>query len=531
MPQPSASRLARVAIPQMTRGVAAALSASLGLAAVLGAIVAASVGTDADWDLRNYHLYNGFALLHGRIGLDIAPAQLQTYLAPTQDVINAALLMVLNHHPVVHSAVLALPQGLAWFLTWYLARQLLGPNVRAGGWIAACVTAIGATGSAGISTLSLAMSDMTGAGCLIGAVVALVALGDGGGRRFIWPGILGGIAVGLKLTFAPYAVGLASAVVLTTRQGRWRAGVWFALGGVVGAMLTAGWWWAWLWLRFGNPVFPYFNEVFRSPWIAPLPTTDTRYLPKTWLLALAFPLAWGLEASRYAGEITMRDPRVMLGGVAAIVLTGRALWRRAMPERPIAIMLIVWVVSYWLWEARFSIYRYLATLELLTGPLIAAAAAPWLRRLAPRWSIPGIVVCVVATVLFTIYPDWGHAPPGSRAVAVHLPPFPPGTLVILLDSAPMGYVAAFAPASVRFVGAANNLLHPGAPGLLEQAVTRAIRDQRGPLWGLQSTRHGAAGADATLRAYGLARAAGCAPVRSNLDDNAILACPLRRVSG
>jgi hypothetical protein len=57
--------------------------------AVLGAGVialgaaAVALGQDTNWDLRNYHLYNGYAALTGRLDRDIAPAQIQTYLNPT----------------------------------------------------------------------------------------------------------------------------------------------------------------------------------------------------------------------------------------------------------------------------------------------------------------------------------------------------------------------------------------------------------------------------------------------------------------
>jgi hypothetical protein len=56
---------------------------------VLGFAVcgAASVlmGQDNNWDLRNYHYYNPFAFVTGRIGYDFAPAQRQSYLNPLLD--------------------------------------------------------------------------------------------------------------------------------------------------------------------------------------------------------------------------------------------------------------------------------------------------------------------------------------------------------------------------------------------------------------------------------------------------------------
>src|SRR5262245_18527904 len=42
------------------------------------AIAAILLGKEMNWDLLNYHFYNGYALLHGRFALDLAPAQAQT---------------------------------------------------------------------------------------------------------------------------------------------------------------------------------------------------------------------------------------------------------------------------------------------------------------------------------------------------------------------------------------------------------------------------------------------------------------------
>ena len=51
-----------------------------------GAIVSVLLGQDANWDLRNYHLYNPFALLNSRTGIDLMPAGLQSTFNPLLDV-------------------------------------------------------------------------------------------------------------------------------------------------------------------------------------------------------------------------------------------------------------------------------------------------------------------------------------------------------------------------------------------------------------------------------------------------------------
>ena len=50
------------------------------------ALVSLLRGQDTNWDLRNYHLHNAWALIEGRVGVDLAPAQMQSYFAPLLDV-------------------------------------------------------------------------------------------------------------------------------------------------------------------------------------------------------------------------------------------------------------------------------------------------------------------------------------------------------------------------------------------------------------------------------------------------------------
>ncbi len=48
-------------------------------------VASLSLGSDAGWDLRNYHLYDPFAILNGRFETDLYAAQLQSFLILDQD--------------------------------------------------------------------------------------------------------------------------------------------------------------------------------------------------------------------------------------------------------------------------------------------------------------------------------------------------------------------------------------------------------------------------------------------------------------
>ena len=229
-------------------------------------------------------------------------------------------------------------------------------------------------------------------------------------------------------------------------------------------------------------------------------------------------------------ELPTRDPRFLLAYAGLLALAVQALWRRWRPDRGEAFFAVFFAVSFVLWEAEFSILRYLAPLEMLCG----AALLPALRRLLAarsgrEWRLPSAMagLCLIA-IPWTVYPDWGRADPSPPAVRVEVPPLPPGSLVMLLDPAPMAYVAAFAPASARFVGANSNLIQPGRRGRLARQIETAIRGHAGPLWGLEIPADAPGIADATLAYYGLRRGQGCMQIRSNLDHDAIRLCPLLR---
>ncbi len=506
---------------------------ALGLFAVAFGALAVRFGPDASWDLRNYHLYDAHAALGGTLWRDLAPAQLQSFYAPTLDVARFVLRRALNAHPDVLAMVLALPHALAAWLALGIALRV---GLPCG--VAMLAVGLGATGAAGLPTLGTGMSEMA-PGCLVLASLSVMA-GEGrpptsflaagqdvGARpspgmtvvgatthNSLLPGLLAGAAIGLKLTATPYAVGLAAALLAT----RWRALPLFVAGAAAGALVVGGPWWWVLWQHTGNPLFPYFNEIFRSAWAPSAAMTDTRFLPQDALHALLFPVFWAVRPSRLVAEFPVRDPRLALAWIAWLVVIARSIRQRTLSE-PVRALLAFWIVAFAVWEAGFSILRYAATLELLAGIPIALALAPMrARTLAPIFA---------AIAAFTIYPDWGRAT-GPLAADVRPPAFPANSLVLLLDPAPMAYVAAFTPPGPRFVGGNSNLVRPGEDTGLARAVSEAVSRHDGPLWGLESPADQPGEADRALAAYRLARGAPCAPVRSNLDADAILACPLVR---
>jgi hypothetical protein len=494
-------------------------------------------GPDASWDLLNYHLYGPFALFHRRYGFDITPAQGQTFFAPTLDIPAYWLRSWLNDEPNLLDALLSLPQGIGAYLATLIALRFVPATVRWRWPVAMLLAAIGATGVASFSTLATPQSDMIPGCFVLGGFLLLLRLLEGhpSGRGVAMAGLLFGTAAGLKLTSAPYSLGAATALLLA-RPGPFRVKIGttmlFGLSVLGGTVLLGGWWWLHLYATYGNPLFPFYNTLFHSPY-APLDvgTGYEGYKPAGPLRALFYPFYWAFGWEHPTAEVVMRDPRFAMTCLAFWVATVRHVLRA--PDaagRQVRLLLVFFGVSYAVWEAQFSLFRFLAPVEMLCGIVIFL---PLRALLGSRrgLAIAGLTAVAATAVLLklTFYPDWGHAKRGGSAISVHMPPLPANSLAVFLDPSPMGYLVAYMPPSVRVVGANNPVLHPGQTGLLEDHLEQVIATWPGPIYGFENPVHRPGMADRTLGYYGLHRGPGCTYLQSNLENyGRTLVCPLER---
>jgi hypothetical protein len=192
-------------------------------------------------------------------------------------------------------------------------------------------------------------------------------------------------------------------------------------------------------------------------------------------------------------------------------------------------LLACWfVLAFILWRVEFSIYRYLATLELLSGSMLALAALPIARRLKLGWPLlAGSGALLAAFLVITVYPQVNRSPPGPARFAVDLGTLPPDSMVLLLDNEPMAYLAAFASPETRFVATNDYFMTLDGSNPMQPWVASAIKDHPGPLWGLDSPPEQGDRSARTLERYGLVRRE-CRPVPSNISPLAIRLCRLER---
>jgi hypothetical protein len=490
--------------------------------------IAIELGADATPDFRIYHYYNGYAAWTGRSGLDILPAQVQSFFFRGLDATYFLLFQTLNSYPRFLNAVLALPfVAGAWLIF------LLGDSIVPKGWpwrrsIAAIAALYGLTGAASLPTIATTMSDtVPGLSVIAALCVWFLPIGRMDiVMRAGLSGLLCGLAVALKLTQTPLFAGFGLAILLmgSRRFGRnIVAAAWFGIAGVAIFLLIDGAWLLGNYASVGNPVFPAFNNVFKSDYFAHVAWSLTEYKPTGVVMALFFPAWWAFAP--LVQTYPAQDPRMLVGLCSVVIIITAGVTRKLTRKHLNGVaesqlfLAVFFIAAYALWEYQFSIHRYLAILESLTGLVLIGALSCIGLRTRPAWAISIVLIVVGTTAAFTRYPPYSRAAAASQAHQFFvLPTIERDAMVMILDPYGFSYVVPALPPTVRVIGADTNLGGPGSGSKFQEAIEAAIRSHSGPLWGMEDPLDYRGVADAVLKYYNFSRTLECVDVKTNIED-------------
>jgi hypothetical protein len=353
------------------------------------------------------------------------------------------------------------------------------------------------------------MGDNTTALPVLGSlllVLEAVTRGSGSDRSRAfsaraWPvlaaGALAGLATGLKLTNAPYALILCASLFLVPITMPRRAGLamLFAAGALAGFAVTGGWWMLRMWEAFGNPLFPQFGSLFPNALAAPISVADRAWVPQSWWQHLGWPFLISFDARR-AGHLGFRQVIWALAYAAFLSWALAAGWRRgrASDRAPLApgarIVLFLVAAGFVAWMELFGVYRYLVPIELLAPlAIFLVAAARWPMRKAVRAS-RGLLV-IATFVALTGMKTWGHGGWSDPLLHVDLPPLaePARTTVLLAGGEPpWAWLAVGFPREVAFAQVGGNF--PEGPRF-RAALAERIAARGGPVFAIVTGHHDA----------------------------------------
>jgi hypothetical protein len=505
-----------------------------------------SLGQDAGWDLRNYHWYNPYALLTGRAALDGAPAGLQTWFAPYVDLVWFGLAQGLPA-PVVGFIIGAVQS--ASFVLLFLLGDLLLPieRVLEQRAVALLVAVTGVCGAGSVAEIGTTTNDITVSLGVLGSLWLVCRswrlLLGGPRRQALMRATVTGLPIGLalasKLTMVSFAIGLLAAFLVAPCPVARRLSLigGFAAGILIPTTILLVPWLAHVWHETGNPIFPYFNGIFRSPLVDPRSWWQYRSQPGSVADALLFPL-------RFVGfgpelESSFRDYRILAAYIVvplALIAAACLRSRRPAPEqRGDFYLFTAMAVGYVCWVVIFSYYRFALPLEMLSPLMIALAIARFpVARWPTRVATPLIMILLLATSQAA---DHGHVPWRHRFVEVSVPPLarPETSMVLLLDQ-PMAYVVPNFPPAVRFLQLHPNFAWGDDPRRpWHRFMQERIDAHRGDLFAVRETGADPSATRARLASYGLALAeVSCRPMATNLANvpgEILVFCPVMRLAG
>lgn len=359
--------------PNLSFGVAAAC---------LAVINALEAGPDTFWDTLNYHFYTPFAILNGRLMLDIAPAGVHSYFNPTADFYYYFCWQLLAGWP----KILAITQSVWYAITLFFVFKILRLCLKQKHTLAPFIL----TGlffffaPAVFIWSAYNTADMSSSATLISSLyftLSSLSLPKTPQKtiRILLAGVLFGLTFALKYTTTPFLIAyiIVFCCCFSSFKEWLKYGLLFTAGALGTFWVAGGWWWNQMYQIFGNPLFPFYNNIFHSPYFDNAALIDYRFFSgKTWQEFLLLPLTFLYAQPMNISEGSIRGLSLLAywTGTVYLLINKRNPRRQHLLRHSITNKLCIFFISgYILWLAQFALLRYAMPLEAVGGILFTCA--------------------------------------------------------------------------------------------------------------------------------------------------------------
>lgn len=477
--------------------------AVIGLFVTLTCVIAYHLGADVNWDLQNYHFYNGYLYTHGRL-ITGSLATVQSYLDPMLNSFYYLLISTLT--PLQVNLAIAALQSLSLASAFFLSMLVFEGNSYQNKFTLSAIISISALfgpifwseigGTMGDSLLALPV--------IVSAIFSVksVAMADAIKQRSIYVAISGvmiGFASGLKFTNMTYAVAMlvALAIVFFLSNLRYKEQLLlltiFGSAALISFLTTygpVGWL---LWRDFQNPIFPYFNDIFRSPYLEAHVIHDTRWFPRNLIGYLKLPFEFCVRRHQNANSshlVGMEIPfRTYLYAAIFIFLPfyiisryefGASQGRKGYGG---LFLVLFFVASFIVWEVMFSYYRYIAALEIIAPLTLVVMLSSFFKDGFDKGGIPVAAAMLVLALSLHSLPDsnWGREPFAASYFGVNknmLKNYRDSLIVV--GYAPMGFVLPYFPSSNGVIGLPERII--GLTQRFQKSYLRKLRNFKGDIY-------------------------------------------------
>lgn len=447
------------------------------------------LGKDTSWDFRNYHWYAPYALLHHRMGIDVAVAHQASYYNPYLDV--PFYWLATHTRAWIALGLLGAVQGANLIPLYLMARSALciEASVCDRKIIAGALALLGQVGALTLTEFGTTYYDNVMSVLVLSGLTILVlnrddlregSLGRAAGLSAV-AGLVTGTAMGLKLPEMPFCVGFAAALVALGGSAKHQLVRLLAggFGGVIGFLIFSGPWMVYMYHLTGNPIFPYFNEYWRSPLALPAPYRDLRFVPTHFWRELFFPILFTLDW-HVADDLGFQDIRVCVAYLVVIAAALLWLFRREsrdplLNKRVTGVLFAFSAIAYFEWLRTFAIYRYIILFEMLAPLLIIGAVGLFpLVRKSRYLALAAICACCLLSARSDFLE---RAPVEDPYVQAALPPIPrpDRTMVLMTGDAPMGFIATTLPPQIPVLRIDGWMVQPRDGTLITKRMMERVK--------------------------------------------------------
>ena len=446
-------------------------------------------GQDIDYDLFNYHYVNGYLFIHGLLIKD-SLGTLQSYLDP---ILNSLYyILIRNISPMLENVAIASIQATAIIGLLFTAMEALSeikliPSVTISMMLCTCAI----IGPDFFSEIGTAMSDTLLSALIIFSLFLLIRTfrknsSNMSPLSIVLSGILIGIASGLKFTNMVFCIGVISSYLVilifhieTSNREKLYSFLLLSVSCFTAFTFTYFPVGLILYRAYGNPIFPYYNSIFRSSYMLPISWHDTRWFPHTLISYLTSPFKFCTKHNRISSSLMEIPFRTLFFAISEALLPFYIIKRILTHKQhgkytaTVDFIVLFFVISFIVWEIFFSYYRYISALEIIS-PLVVfimVSSIFELKRLRYYFALVALLFIIAAYSI----PDanWGRIPfANSNYFGVSTSELDKyhNSLIIIgygNPNLPIGYVLSYFPISDRFIGIPGDI-----PGLTNRWIRR-----------------------------------------------------------
>lgn len=389
---------------------------TLSLCLIIGFILGFVYRFETFWDLLNYHYYNAFAFLHNRLNYDIVLGGENSFFNPLPDLPLYWMIQHLNDYPGIIYGVQGLYYGVCLFFFIKICGLFWDNHTWSGIITTVIATAVAATGQAIWMQMGTATNEIQVTTFILAGLYLLFKITFRPdlqkGYKFLIVGLLMGFALGLKPTVISYCLGagLTSVIFYKKLNKPLPYILLFAVGGLLGYLLSNGWfmWHYWEWYQ--NPFFPFANSIFKSEYYDNANFRDTQFLPSLKLF-FVYPYIWNLfkfkivECSFYDIRLTVYYTIFLLTIFSFLFSKKARLFFKTNYKWGVYFTFLI--VTFFIWMALFSILRYIIVVEMLGCMVICRLVVKWcfewFNDCTGKHKIFKIAGCVIGIFLITIF--------------------------------------------------------------------------------------------------------------------------------